>query len=92
MDAASREYDHRPGPMRDAILERQRQVERECTKAVQLAIDTGELRKDTDASQVAFEFLSIVLAAFRAELVHGPEVASRRARVAFDRLIEANRS
>ena len=92
MDAASREYDHRPGPMRDAILERQRQVERECTKAVQLAIDTGELRKDTDASQVAFEFLSIVLAFFRSELVHGTEVATRRARVAFDRLIESNRS
>lgn len=92
MDAASREYDHRPGPMRDAILERQRQVERECTKAVQLAIETGELAKDTDASQVAFEFLSIVLAFFRSELVHGTEVATRRARVAFDRLIEANRS
>jgi AcrR family transcriptional regulator len=92
MDAASREYDHRPGPMRDAIMERQRQVERECTKAVQLAIDTGELAKDTDPSQVAFEFLSIVLAFFRSELVHGSEVATRRARVAFDRLIESNRS
>lgn len=92
MDSASREYDHRPGPMRDAIMERQRQVERECTKAVQMAIDTGELAKDTDASQVAFEFLSIVLAFFRSELVHGPEVATRRARIAFDRLIESNRS
>jgi hypothetical protein len=78
--------------MRDAIMERQRQVERECTKAVQMAIETGELAKDTDPSQVAFEFLSIVLAFFRSELVHGPDVATRRARVAFDRLIESNRS
>ena len=92
MDAASREYDHRPGPMRDAILERQRQVERECTKAVQMAIDTGELAKDTDASMVAFEFLSIILGCFRSELLHGTDFATSRARAAFDRLIEANRS
>jgi len=92
MDAASREYDHRPGPMRDAVLARHRQVERECTKAVQMCIDTGELAKDTDASQVAFEFLSIILGSFRSELVDGVELATRRARAAFDRMIEANRA
>lgn len=92
IDAASREYDHRPGPMRDAIIERQRLLERETTKAVQIAIDTGELAKDTEAAQVAFEFLSIVLAFFRSEIVHGHELAAKRARIAFDSLIEHNRA
>ena len=92
IDSASREYDHRPGPMRDAVLERQRLLDRECTKTVQMAIDTGELSKKTDAAQVAFEFLSIVLAYYRAELVRGPDAARKHARAAFDRLIESNRS
>src|SRR6202171_4317919 len=43
IDAARREYDHQPGPMRDAVLERQRLLDRELSKAVQLAVDTGEL-------------------------------------------------
>src|SRR5689334_4485179 len=33
VDAATREYMHQPGPMRDAVLDRQRQLEREITKA-----------------------------------------------------------
>jgi AcrR family transcriptional regulator len=92
IDAAAREYDHRPGPMRDAVLERQRLLDRECTKAVQMAVDAGELSKDTDAAQIAFEFISIVLAFYRAELVRGTEPARKSARIAFDRLIESNRS
>ncbi|HXF80156.1 MAG TPA: TetR/AcrR family transcriptional regulator [Usitatibacter sp.] len=92
IDSASREYDHRPGPMRDAIIERQRLLERECTKAVQLAIETGEFARDTDAAQVAFEFLSIVLAFFRSEIVHGHELAAKRARSAFARLVETYRA
>jgi AcrR family transcriptional regulator len=92
IDAATREYVHRPGPMRDAVLERQRLLDRESTKAVQLAIDTGELNADTDAGQVAFEFISIVLAYYRGELVHGTDEARKRARVAFDRLVKTHRA
>ena len=92
LDAASREYDHRPGPMRDAVLERQRIVERELAKAVQMAIDAGELERSTDAHQVVFEFLAIVLAYFRGEIVFGKEHATRRARVAFDRMLDQYRS
>ena len=92
IDAAAREYDHRPGPMRDAVIERQRLLDRECTKTVQMAIDAGELAKGSDASQIAFEFLSIVLAYYRAAIVRGHDEARKHARVAFDRLIEANRS
>jgi AcrR family transcriptional regulator len=91
IDAAGREYDHQPGPMRDAVLERQRLLDRELSKAVQLAVDAGELAAGTDPRQVGFEFLAIVLAFNRSELLLGADEARKRARVAFDRLLEQHR-
>jgi AcrR family transcriptional regulator len=91
LDAASREYDHKPGPMRDAVIERQRQLSRELGKAVQMAIDTTEFKRDTDTMQVAFEFLSIVLGFYRAELLIGTQAASKHARASFERLLENHR-
>lgn len=91
IDAAGREYDHQPGPMRDAVMDRQRLLDRELSKAVQLAIDTGELSATTDPGQVAFEFLAIVLVFYRGESLLGTQEARRRARVALDRLLEHNR-
>ena len=88
IDAASREYQHQPGPMRDGIVERQNRLDREITRAVQLAVETGELRADTDPRQLAFDLLGIVLVFFRSTPLIGHDEASRRARVAFDRLIE----
>jgi AcrR family transcriptional regulator len=87
IDAASREYDHQPGPMREAVLDRQRQLDREMVKAVQLAIDTGELAPDTDPHAVVFDFLGLILMCFRSEPVMGHEEAHQRARAAFERLI-----
>jgi AcrR family transcriptional regulator len=88
IDSASREYDHRPGAMRDAVMERQRLLDRELSKAAQLAVDAGEFAAHTDTRQVAFEFLAIVLVFYRSESILGAEDARKRARVAFDRLIE----
>jgi hypothetical protein len=41
---------------------------------------------------VAFEFVAIVLASYRVTAVRGEEEGLKNARVAFDRLIETNRS
>ena len=87
IDAATREYDHHPGPMRDAVIERQRLLDRELSKTVQLAIDTGELARDTDPSELAFSLLGIVLVFYRSALSLGTAEATRRARTAFDRLL-----
>lgn len=87
IDAATREYDYRPGPMRDAVYERQALLERELAKAVRLAMETGELRADTDPEEVAFSLIGIVLAFYRGKLVRGDELAARHARAAFGRLI-----
>lgn len=91
IDAATREYDHQPGPMRDAVIERQRLLDRELTKTVQLAIDAGEFNADTDARQVAFEFLALILIFYRSESVLGMDEALKRTRKAFERLLEQNR-
>ena len=92
IDAASREYQHQPGPMRDAVVERQKALDRELAKAVQMAIDTGELKAGTDPRQVSFDTLGIILAFNRVELLFGTAEATQRARTAFDRLIEQHRS
>ncbi len=91
IDSAGREYAHQPGAMCDAVKERQRLLDRELSKAVQLAVDAGELGKGTDPRQVAFEFLAIVLVFYRSEALLGTEDARKRARTAFDRLLEHNR-
>jgi AcrR family transcriptional regulator len=90
IDAASREYQHQAGPMRDAVIERQKQLDMGLRKAIQLAIDTGELSPRADAHQLAFDFVGLVLALSRAELVLGHDEARRRAREAFERLLHHN--
>ena len=87
LDAAMREYDHQPGPMRDAVMERHRTLSKELVKAVQLAIDNGDLRPDTDASEFAFAMFGIILAFMHGHTLMGAERATRIARNAFDGLV-----
>jgi AcrR family transcriptional regulator len=91
IDAAVREYDHQPGRMQDAVMERHRMLDRELAKAVQLTVDTGEFAAGTDPRQVAFEFLAIILVYYRSKSVLGNDAARKRARTAFDRLLEQYR-
>lgn len=90
--AASAEYDDQPGPMHDAVVDRQRLVARELGKAVQMAVDTGELRTDTIPPQFVFEMLGLILAFYHAQRVLGDAGALARARTGFDRLVDAHRA
>ena len=87
IDAASREYQHQPGAMRDAVIDRQKQLDRELAKAVQMAIDSGELAAGTDPRQFAFDMLGIVLVFTRTCLLLGHDEALQRARTGFERLV-----
>jgi len=91
MNAASEEYNHQPGPMRDAVLERQRMLERELAKATQMAVDAGELAQGTDTMQIAFEMVGIVLSYYRCELLIGHDLARQRALTAFQRVVDSAR-
>lgn len=92
MQAASGEYDDQPGPMRDAVAERQRHLAGELAKAVQLAMESGELRPDTDARQFVFEMFGLVLAYYHTQRLLGDSGASARALAGFDRLVAAHRA
>ena len=90
--AASEEYDDQPGPMREAVVERQRLVARELGKAVQMAVESGELAEGTDVRQVVFEMFGLILAYYHTQRLLGDDGASARALSGFDRLVEANRA
>jgi len=92
MQAASAEYDDQPGPMRVAVAERQRHLARELAKAVQLAVDSGELRAGTDAGQFVFEMFGLVLACYHTQRLLGDAGARARALAGFERLVDANRA
>lgn len=62
MVGAAVEYDDRPGPVRERVVFYEERLRAELVRAVRMAIESGELRADTDAEQVAFELFAIALA------------------------------
>jgi AcrR family transcriptional regulator len=92
MQAASAEYDDQPGPMKDAVAERQRSLANELAKAVEMAVANGDLREDTDARQFVFEMFGLVLAYYHTQRLLGDAGASARALAGFERLVEAHRA
>lgn len=56
------EYDDRPGPVRDALVDSIASWRQALVRACLQAIDTGELQAGADAEQVVFELLGLMLA------------------------------
>jgi hypothetical protein len=89
MQAAAVEFDDRPGPVRDAVIEHFARLERELVRAVELATGEAHLRADLDTGQFVFDMMGVILAYYHnARLFKGDKVESR-ARVAFERLVAA---
>ena len=87
--AAVSEYDDRPGPQRDLLLQQDRQWRQALAKAVSLAIEEGELRPDIDVEQLVFEIYALPLLVHHDAGLYGYEAARSRGIRAFGRLIEA---
>ncbi|MBS0584345.1 MAG: TetR/AcrR family transcriptional regulator [Proteobacteria bacterium] len=87
---AVNEYDARPGPQRDRVVALMELWRTECARAVSLAIETRELRADTDARQFAFEVFGISLALHQDTRLFDPKQARTQAERAFERLIAAH--
>jgi AcrR family transcriptional regulator len=81
------EFDDRPGPVRDALASMVRAWHAALERAIELAIEVGDLRTDTDPAQLLFEVHGLILALHHdAHFLRHPGVLDR-ARVAFDRVL-----
>ena len=89
MHAAAVEFDDRPGPVRDAVVEHFARLERELGRAVRLAIDQGHFGADLDVDQFVFDILGIIFAYHHGARLFEAERAELHARAAFERLIAA---
>lgn len=87
--AAVNEYDDRPGSLRDSVVDQQKRWHQELGRAVQLAIDTGELESDTDTAQLAFEIYGLALVVHHDAGLFGFDAALVRGLRAYERLIRS---
>jgi len=86
------EYDDRPGPVRDELVAMVGSWQRELIRAIRQAMDTGELRADTQPRELVFDLYGVILVLHHdARLMNSPD-ALARARRAFERLIAGCRA
>ncbi|MGH8083797.1 MAG: TetR/AcrR family transcriptional regulator [Lysobacter sp.] len=87
--AAVSEYDDRPGPQRDLLLQQDRQWRQALGHAVSLAIGEAELRADIDVEQLVFEIYALPLLVHHDAGLYGFDAARSRGLRAYERLIGA---
>jgi AcrR family transcriptional regulator len=80
--AAAAEFDSRPGPVRDRIADIMKEWLSTLRNAIIEAQKAGQLKKEVDATQLAFEFNSLELGANWAFQLYGDLTAFKRAREA----------
>jgi len=84
--SAAVEYDGRDGALREAVLRQQSDWRDELRRAINLAIEAGHLRADTDPTQMAFEIYALMLGLHHDAGLFGYEEARQRTNVALERL------
>jgi len=90
--AAAIEFDDRPGPLRDFLVESQTAFLAALARAVRLAAEVGHFRPEVDAEQFAFDMYAIVLGFHHASRLLHDNKAELRARTAFERLLALARA
>jgi AcrR family transcriptional regulator len=85
--AAAIELDDREGKPRDYLVGSQRQLIEFLTKAARIGVEQGELRKDLDCEELAYELHTLILGFNYARRLMRDKKAESRARAAFDRLL-----
>jgi len=90
-EAASFEFDGRPGAVRDAIAKRMNDWVVALEKAINMAKDEGHLRRDVDPKQLAFEINSLFFGANFAYQLRDDKRALDRAMKAIEARLEALR-
>ena len=91
LTAAAFEFDDAPdGPMRAAVVEGHGKMHGTIERMARQAIEAGQFGKKLDAAQFAFEFLGIVHAHHHVRRLLRTDLHAKRARAAFERLLESS--
>jgi AcrR family transcriptional regulator len=90
--AAVAEFDDDPGPVRERLVEHQRDWMDVLAQIVRAGIGDGKFRKDADPAQVAFELHGIFLSTHHAMRLFGDADVAERARTAFTALVDRIRT
>jgi AcrR family transcriptional regulator len=89
--ALTHEYDDRPGPIRDRLVQSQRDWYDAVSRAARTAVEEGHFRADLDLDQFAYETVGIGMVYQQsAKLLENPQ-AEERARAAFETLLARSR-
>jgi len=89
--ALTHEYDDRPGPVRDLLVQSQRDWYDTIARAARGAVEQGHFRADLDLEQFAYELVGIGMVFQQAaKLLQNPQ-AEERARSAFEALVARSR-
>ncbi|MFO1299388.1 MAG: TetR/AcrR family transcriptional regulator [Burkholderiaceae bacterium] len=85
------EYDDRPGAVREELVAMVRSWQRELSRAIQQAVDAGDLPGDLDVQELVFQLYGVILVLHHdGRLLDSPD-AFGRARRSFDRLVDSYR-
>jgi AcrR family transcriptional regulator len=89
---AAAELDDRPGPVRDVLVQGQKDLLGTLAHAARIAVDEGHFRADLDVDQFAFELFAIRLSFNHSTRLMRDPRAKERAHRAFEQLIASARS
>lgn len=81
------EFDDRPGPVRDALASSVNTWLSAMRRAIEIAVEEGHLRADTDAAQMGFEIHALILALhYEARFLRSPD-SLQRSLAAFEGIV-----
>jgi AcrR family transcriptional regulator len=87
--AAAAEFDGKPGPVRDAVLQRKQYFAQSLVRAVREAQEAGGVKPEIDPEQLGWELHSLLAAANLGHAEGDRSLAFRRARRAIAERLEA---
>lgn len=89
--SSATEFDDRPGPVRDAVVDAVRDWRNALARAARLAVEAGHFRSDVDPEQFAFHMHALMLGYHMEARLFRNEEAGQRARASFEALLASSR-
>lgn len=86
-EAAAAEFDSRPGPVRDAVVEKKRYWAGSLARAIREAQAAGDIRLEVDPEQLAWELNCLLIGANGTYVIDREEIIFDRARRAVRTLL-----